>query len=832
MQAVQTQPIDAEKMSSHLQTFSALQSLLAFQCLAAHRPESNAFAQVAHSLRSNKLFTGSEQPDDPHTFSGETLRGLYEETLSSLSGKVNGESKQSGTSDGPEKSAQSRGHESPQSQAAGQVPVLYETYKQRIITDIQAEERRYRQLLDELKSLEAVNSQELAPEPNRAEVKVDRQQSDDGKDNHLEKPGLSQTHPAALPKADPDDKGEGSKPSTVQEKSHPRRSNASLDLIINHDEPGEEKQARPSTAGSGTTSTVSFSHHDAPYPPSSTQNPPHSAYSGSPNLGRDPRNAIDPRQTPSTRTGQPLSHVSPRSPTSPVILPPPPGLNPPPFPPTSPYVHHAETPSGSAYRVSGSSPTNAFYPPHDSYAPHRYSEAYASPQFHRDPHRPFLATQPLHRQPYPSHQPQTQSYPIANQQPQPPRGGVMLPPFQVSPRATGSAQFPQPAPASTTNPSPPARPTAALDRSNVRNERVNTPTRATSTHNRPTPLSAPHTAHLRDHATSASPGSSTVWRHSLSKQIRERSPPRSVSPPTDPESTPVPAKPIGPARGRRAKAVKASDSRPTPPVARTSQDRSHSQSPQISESFSSAHGRRPRREMLSTTATSNDGNDRAAMPDTAKPKKAAQPAKRKRTESVAEEAATTQDIAVEPVGVESAETVVAYRNFGKMAQPVMNVIASHKHASLFAEPVRERQAEGYRDIIKRPQDLKSIRTAIAAGTRAVAAAIDAQQASPGTQPSSSGSGNAVVLPVSEALVPPRGIVNAAQLEQEIMRMFANAVMFNPGDDEIVQDSREMFESVEQALQQWRDVERMEEVEEAAREEEEGSTVSSSKRRRL
>src|SRR5207248_6276649 len=36
-----------------------------------------------------------------------------------------------------------------------------------------------------------------------------------------------------------------------------------------------------------------------------------------------------------------------------------------------------------------------------------------------------------------------------------------------------------------------------------------------------------------------------------------------------------------------------------------------------------------------------------------------------------------------------------------------------------------------------------------------------------------------MLPISSDLVPPKGIVNSAQLEKELMRMFANAVMFNP-----------------------------------------------------
>lgn len=156
-------------------------------------------------------------------------------------------------------------------------------------------------------------------------------------------------------------------------------------------------------------------------------------------------------------------------------------------------------------------------------------------------------------------------------------------------------------------------------------------------------------------------------------------------------------------------------------------------------------------------------------------------------------------------------TITASRNFGKMCEPIMNVISSHKHASLFAAPVRDRDADGYSGMIRRPQDLKSIRTSIAAGDRAVKAAIAAAesgaQGSPGgISVTGGGTGATVTLPASEAVVPPRGIVNAAQLEQEVMRMFANAVMFNPGDEGVVRDTREMYEAVAQSISHWRGAE--------------------------
>jgi hypothetical protein len=137
----------------------------------------------------------------------------------------------------------------------------------------------------------------------------------------------------------------------------------------------------------------------------------------------------------------------------------------------------------------------------------------------------------------------------------------------------------------------------------------------------------------------------------------------------------------------------------------------------------------------------------------------------------------------------------------------MNDIQSHKHASLFSHPVRDKDAEGYSDIIRRPQDLKSIRTAITAGNRAVNAATASDSFASSTTSQPRDAGGIVVLPVSEDLIPPKAIVNPSQLEKEVMRMFANAVMFNPGDDDVVHDAREMARDVEGQIAKFREVER-------------------------
>ena len=97
-------------------------------------------------------------------------------------------------------------------------------------------------------------------------------------------------------------------------------------------------------------------------------------------------------------------------------------------------------------------------------------------------------------------------------------------------------------------------------------------------------------------------------------------------------------------------------------------------------------------------------------------------------------------------------------------------------------------------MILRPQDLKSIKTAVGRGSRAAASAIevieeaseDADQIAEGQdydQRDTAGQGAVgngfFLVTKTEELEPPKGIVNAAQLEMELTRVFANAIMFNP-----------------------------------------------------
>lgn len=162
------------------------------------------------------------------------------------------------------------------------------------------------------------------------------------------------------------------------------------------------------------------------------------------------------------------------------------------------------------------------------------------------------------------------------------------------------------------------------------------------------------------------------------------------------------------------------------------------------------------------------------------------------------------------------------RSFNKVSASALEQVISHRHANMFAHAVKEREAPGYRNIVLQPQDLNNIRRAINQGHKAATvAATTLSDVDPNA--------GSIWLPISVELVPPRGIINIAQLEREIVHMFANAIMYAPdpnrgfgpsflrerGDssvddnedvlgyevdeDAIVKDTRSMFVEVEKLL---------------------------------
>ncbi len=192
------------------------------------------------------------------------------------------------------------------------------------------------------------------------------------------------------------------------------------------------------------------------------------------------------------------------------------------------------------------------------------------------------------------------------------------------------------------------------------------------------------------------------------------------------------------------------------------------------------------------------------------------PLKRKRQNS----------LPVEPSGPPT--HVLWTRNFPKISASALERIGAHRSASTFAQPIKERDAPGYSNVILRPQDLKSIRAAINSGNKA-GLAIAATLGDPGQA--------SMLLPISEDLIPPKGIVNNAQLEKELMHIFSNAVMFNHDphrslgkafevaqsieesagaekyevdENQLVNDTRAMFSDVEKIVGEMRSAERRQE----------------------
>lgn len=164
------------------------------------------------------------------------------------------------------------------------------------------------------------------------------------------------------------------------------------------------------------------------------------------------------------------------------------------------------------------------------------------------------------------------------------------------------------------------------------------------------------------------------------------------------------------------------------------------------------------------------------------------------------------------------------RGFQKVSASALDQIGSHRHANMFANPIRERDAPNYSGIVLQPQNIMSIKKAITHGNRiATQTAASLPGGDPGTP--------VVLLPISEDLVPPKGIINSAQLERELVHMFCNAVMYNPdpdrgpgpgfmkrqqgGDDSlgyqmdefgVVRSTRDMFVEVEKLLTDLRNAE--------------------------
>ncbi|KAM6224281.1 bromodomain-containing protein 8-like [Rhynchocyon petersi] len=105
--------------------------------------------------------------------------------------------------------------------------------------------------------------------------------------------------------------------------------------------------------------------------------------------------------------------------------------------------------------------------------------------------------------------------------------------------------------------------------------------------------------------------------------------------------------------------------------------------------------------------------------------------------------------------------------FKKTLLPVWKMIASHRFSSPFLKPVSDRQAPGYKDVVKRPMDLTTLKRNLSKGR----------------------------------------ICTMAQFQRDLMLMFQNAVMYNDSDHHVyhmaVEMQREVLEQI-QVLSIWLD----------------------------
>lgn len=132
-----------------------------------------------------------------------------------------------------------------------------------------------------------------------------------------------------------------------------------------------------------------------------------------------------------------------------------------------------------------------------------------------------------------------------------------------------------------------------------------------------------------------------------------------------------------------------------------------------------------------------------------------------------------QDTPLEPPV--PATQVLWTRGFTKVSSSALDQISSHREANMFATALREKDAPNYHQIVLQAQDITRIRSAIKHGNKA---AVQAAGSLPGGDPGTAH----VMLPLSNELVPPKGIINSAQLERELVHMFCNAIMYNPDPD--------------------------------------------------
>lgn len=913
-----------------LSAYTPLEVFLFFQSLASLDAKPSSFSPVSDLLKNNS-FVREDVTFDPERLGPQALEELYttlvKEGVEDTGAKAPGLGQNGHRSESPGSSLKKRKLPSPSRRGHDDAPThstvvpslvshLYAKYKDRVTRDIQNEEKRYREIREEITRLENEDYGETEPsqldgQPTRPEklekpsqqAPVAPQDTTGVETSRVDKDGR-ETGPDEGPVGTIDGKAinaeQNLEPSLTEAQKPQEPSAISETSLPENRSPGQasrpqQEKASPHAVHQPQTVPYMATGHPIQPPQSSPINgnillpPPQQSGHG---YRLTSTSASSPSHTLSPNSQQPQpaqppgvfgqSHTNPPA-RSPVILPPP-GANVPLGAPSPSRSSLGET--GSNHQRTPSATKQFPFPQQQipSSFQHSFQQSW-SPR--ESPHTPYPHVSPYANAPYPSSQ-HVAGRPLpANStpygHPEHPR------PFQ-NPYAQPGQMVPGGTPGFGQSPHPSVE-GAAFSPADRAHLHKNTPSQTPSFSSR-----RPPRLPSLDTTGSQTPWKKTPLRIDTSKSPRSPVQPRpeDVSPISErapsPDFETARQEPEGqkPSQKRGDKVTKSGKKKTVPPlelrnvpsfdsgktspvrtrrggsvsspVATSStrnRSRGHSMVSRGDESATdpgSATQRKIKHEIPSTPAEMemSEDADAGSRPSTRRRTAASQleessaPAgrtKRKRGLSETEDSQQQQQQAQHPPPSTrpASQNVACTRNFPRTSAPIMNDVTAHKHASIFAKPLTERDAPGYKDLIFRPQDLKSIKSAIHQGSRAVASATEvastpaADGESPGTgagTPSTSKNATLTLKKTAE-LVPPKGIINSPQLEKELMRMFANAVMFNPTPDSfglsfpmrsdamsrestqasepdeggIINDTKEMCEDVELAVTRWRAAER-------------------------
>lgn len=840
-------------MNTALTAYTTLESLLLFQSLHAYGVKPQVFGKISDLLKTNPYITADKRFETGR-LSPDALRSVY---LQILKDEIKEEQLQlasdadANVTNGHVKPSRKRKAPSPslpnvqeslqhQHLIPKLVNKLYARYRAGIVEQIRQDEENYERLQRDLQSIERGEwDQQLKERANRKTAS--------------QSPNLSRKSP--LPPQQPSPFQQNSNTPDTQ----PVNATASLaptpgwkgptntTLPQNGQFPGKTGPGPSPRKKQGPAEKLGKkAAEQSRSAPSPGPQPPHTPRP----LASHPTHQGHPHGNP-PYTGHPLAnqppHLQPHSSTPGVQGAPTPGSQHPPYQGFPQHLQSGHVPfqqHGQPFGPNG--------------VPQLAPNAGGQPPQHSPTHQRFMASQqPGSQSPHVQTPPQQRAYiPIAGQPPYlpqhphpgqpPPQGGFMLPPFQVAPQDPSrshqqTAHVPQQHPVSTpvSGRQNSAKVTPQAGRQGVTpmqplNSRSNSFTTPVNVRAIISALSTPDTGKTAWKPTARSQKGTPVSRPNVSPiddfeptQDQEKSAPKSKPTRKSRAKGKAKEKEKEPEPENEARLGSEPQTEETVPEIETRQGRSSRRkvpakrgrpgSLASSHAGTSVRGRSRSHSILSHTETiaadtesqagsrikSEDAvdEDLPATPSqmSTRGRSAAKP-NNKRKRNVRELTPEDSEDRSHTPGLP--KTVSAPRHFSRMSAPLMNDIGSHKHASTFTTAVKAKDAEGYYEILKRPTDLKTIQKAIAVGAKQVVAAAsgDTPSGSPG------GAGGVVELPFTPDNVPPKAIVNSAQLEKELMRMFVNAVMFNAGEEGVVEDAREMFESVQRSVSSWRSVE--------------------------